>query len=470
MIRLPYSCRAKIACRSGILSLGGWIIVALAAASSIAVLFWPTHKRDGLQMWTFARDHTLLYIPEIDKWNESHSPNVNLYLLSNDALARRMMSGFLSNTPVADLIEVEKAMAGQVFSGPLDDVGFIDLTDRLHRSGLYKEFNEPSFSPWTSRGHIFGLPHDIHPVMLVYRADLVEAAGIDMSQIKTWDDFARVLKPLIKDLDGDGLPDRYLLNLWQTSMDQIETLLLQSGGTLFDEQDRPTIDSDINATVISTIVSWVAGPNRIAADAPEFSASGNQLRIDGYVVCSIMPDWLGGVWKADIPQLKGKLKLMPLPAWTAGGRRTSVWGGTMLGIPKSSKDPEAAWTFAQHLYLSKKIAQELYETTNIVSPVKKFWPSAFYDKPDPYFSGEAPGRMYLKLAPDVPVRASSPFNPVAKARLQDAILALREYAIAHNVYDPAALHGEARRLLGIAQSEVQRQINRNVFLKQGGGQ
>jgi arabinosaccharide transport system substrate-binding protein len=143
------------------------------------------------------------------------------------------MSGFLSNTPLADMMEIERSQIGQFFSGPVNDIGFTDLTDRLHKEGLDTALNEPSFGPWTSRGRVYGLPHDVHSIMLAYRADLVEAAGIDITQIETWDDFARVMKPMIQDFDGDGQPDRYLLNLWYTNPDSVEMMLLQARGNFF---------------------------------------------------------------------------------------------------------------------------------------------------------------------------------------------------------------------------------------------
>jgi arabinosaccharide transport system substrate-binding protein len=445
------------------LSAGAWIIILIAVISTGAVAMWPVPRRTGLDMWTSARAHSVMYRPVIAQWNKTQSPPVNLYLLSSEALARRMMSGFLSHTPLADIIEVERSDIGRAFAGPIDDVGFVDLTDRVHRDGLYDQMNQPSFSPWTSRGHIFGLPHDVHPVMLAYRADIVEAAGIDMSKIKTWDEFDRVMLPLTRQLDRDGKPKHYPLNIWYSAVDQVETLVLQAGGGYFDRDGRPTIDSDINTKVIATIISWMVGPDRIAADAPEFDASGNELRLQGYVVCSLMPDWLTGVWKLDLPQLAGKVKLMPLPAWTSGGRRTSVWGGTMLGIPKTA-DIDKVWPFARQLYFNKSIAQKLFETNGIISPVKSMWKSSFYDVPDPYFRGQAPGRMYIGLAPLVPWRTSSPYYMLAKERVQDALSNLRDYAIANHAYQPAELLPEAKRQLHHAQEMVENQLNHNVFL------
>ena len=79
---------------------------------------------------------------------------------------------------------------------------------------------------------------------------------------------------------------------------------------------------------------------------------------------------------------------MPLPAWEAGGRRTSVMGGTMLAIPKTTRDVDAAWAFAKELYLSPELAQELFETNHIISPAVALWDEPYYAAKEPYFSDQ----------------------------------------------------------------------------------
>ncbi len=445
---------------------GALLIGLLAVASLLIALFMPVPTRSGLEMWMFAFPHKDAYEPVVEEWDELHPESVDMFVLSMSALERRMLAGFLSATPVADLIEADVNVASRAFTGPLEDVGFIDLTERLREEGIYDKINKPSYSPWTSRGRIFGLPHDVHPVMLCYRSDLVEAAGIDVENIETWDDFARDLQPLMEDLDGDGRPDRYLLNLWNHQLDTIEALMLQGGGHFFDEDENVTLDSEKNARMISKIVTWLTGPARIAIDAEEFQPHGNKLKLDGRVIASIMPDWLGGVWKSSLPQLSGKLKLMPLPAWEPGGRRTSVWGGSMLGVARSGENTEKAWQFAKQLYLSEDAAKRLYETNGIISPIKKLWSQPFYDVTDPYFSGQSPGRMYIELAPDVPPRTSSAFNKAAKEEVRTAITHLKKYADRKKIYDQELLLPEARRLLKKSATAIQRMIDRNVFLRE----
>ncbi len=447
--------------------MGAWAIVAIAVVSSLAMSMAPSARQDGRLFWTFARLHKQLYDPIVARWNEDHPPGVSMTLLSIPALERRMMSAFLSGTPSSDFIEVERRMASRAFAGPPESVGFVDLTERLKSEGLYDQINEPSFGPWSSRGRVYGLPHDVHPVLLAYRADLVESAGIDVTKVETWEDFEREFAPLMRERDADGKPVRYLLSLWETSADQIEMLILQGGTGFFDEEGEPVIASEANARVIAQIVTWCHGPNRIAAEAPDFSASGNKLRLDGFVVASFMPDWMCNIWKNEIPQLKGRVKVMPLPAWDRGGRRTSVWGGTMLGIPKTAaktpEDFESLWAFAKRLYLSPELARETYRVGDIVTPVKTFWSDPVFQEADPYFADQRKAQLYIAQAPSVPRRTSSPYNVIANSRVQNAVVALARHAESTGDYGPG-LRAEAMRQLEAAERDVRAIMDRNVFV------
>lgn len=448
--------------------LGPLVILIIAALSCVAIAVWPSEKSEGLVFWTFAQHHARMYGPVIDDWNEQAEQNnaeqIQMFVLSMGALNRRTQSGMWADTATSDLVEIEQPSVARFMAGPIEEVGFHDLTVRLKSEGIYDQLNEPSFAPWSSRGRIFGLPHDVHPVLLCYRADLVEEAGIDVSQIKTWGDFERAMKPLVSDLDGDGDTDRYALGLWYTSQRDVETLLLQAGGGTFNEQGQSIIASDANAQVLSRMVTWCDGPNRIAIDAPEFSPSGNELKLKGRVVAALMPDWLAGVWMNDMAALSGKLKLMPLPAWEEGGRRTSVMGGTMIAIPKTTRDFESAWAFAKELYLSPELAQKLFESNHIISPLVDLWNEPYYAVKEPYFSDQQSGLIYIEQAPNVPYRTSSPFHQVAMQQIMDACAALRNYAETHDRYQVDALIPEAKRLLEIAEKRIEQEMSRNVFI------
>jgi arabinosaccharide transport system substrate-binding protein len=174
----------------------------------------------------------------------------------------------------------------------------------------------------------------------------------------------------------------------------------------------------------------------------------------------------------DFQELQGEewevcpVRLLPLPAWEQGGRRTTVMGGTMLGIPKRVRDFDSAWRYAKDLYLSSDLTRASFHTAGIISPVKRHWTDPVSDEPSPYFSGQCYGRLYIAAAPDVPPRTSSPYNTLAQIKMADSALALKAYAMPYGEYTVAELLPEARRMLIRAEAEVHAQVQRNVFLAQ----
>lgn len=443
------------------------VIAVLCVIASLLVAWRPSPTFSGNTLWTFSRNLDLIYREPVAQWNRENPDNpLRVSVIDFNALERRLLSGFLSETPLAELVETERGMVGRTFLGPLEAVGFTDLTDRLRSEGLDQTLNPPSFSPWMSRGRIFGLPHDVHPVLLAYRADLIEAAGIDLTQAETWEDLERLLRPMQQDLDGDGRLDRYAMSFWFLDPTPVEALILQGDGQIFDAEDRPTLDHPRNAELLCRLALWIGGPRRIALDAPNFTAAGSQMRLQGNVLCSLMPDWLAGAWMNEQVGLAGKMKLMPLPAWEKGGRRTSVWGGTMLGIPKATKDFERAWAIAKHLYLGREVAETTFRTNAIITPVRSLWQEKFFDEPKPFFRGQPIGRLYIEQAPFVPRRTSSAYARQAANELTDVLRALARRAESEGIVRPQDLAADAQRLLREAQARIVRSLSRNVFLRE----
>ena len=447
------------------LSPGALVILSIAIVTSFIVASLPEKVVDGLPFWLTATAHRAAYVELVAEWNEEKpDKKIGMTQLHSRALERRMLSGFLSGTPVADIIEAGIGVVAKVFLGTVNEIGFVDLTDLIHKEGIYQQINTPSFAPYTSRGRIFGLPHDVHPVLLAYRSDIVEAAGIDVSTIETWDDYFRVMRPLFRDRNGDGQPDHFLMTADDTRSDVAIMLILQAGGSIFDQNDKPDFASKRNAHVLATLTTWIAGPNATCTDVPANTAAGHRQRLEGFVIGTLVPDWMAGSWKIENPSLSGKLKFMPVPAWEKGGRRTTVAGGTMIGIPKASKHFDTGWEFVKHLYLSPDLAKHMFENTSIISPVKTTWTESFYDEPDPFFSGQPIGRMYIEQAPHVPHRPSSPYTSAGGQKIASSLIELARYARANEIYDVASLEIEALNILKANQASLERLISRNLFL------
>lgn len=440
-------------------------MIALSIAAGLWILLSDAAEHTGeLSMWTFAEPHYAIYVPAVEEWNAGENVPVGMHLIGRQVMDRRMLGGFLGSVPTADVIEAERSTASLAFAGPIEAVGFADLTDLLGNEGLIDAINPPSLSPWTYGGRVFGIPHDVHPVMLGYRSDLVEAAGIDLASVETWEDLFIALRPLQSKAGQDGTgADRFVLSLWDSESDMLETLLLQAGGGAFTDTGELAIDRDVNVRAVARMVSWMIGPNRVATHVPEFSPTGDRLKVEGHAVCYLMPDWMCNVWRRNVPTLAGKVKLMPLPAWEPGGRRTSVWGGSMLGIARTTGNLDASWAFAKHLYLSEELALQLYRVGDIITPIRGHWDNPIFDEPDAYFSGQHKGRLYIDLASSVPIRAATPYFTRARGAVQNAVSRTRTEAERGGLFDAASIEPIARRHLEAAHREVAGLIARNAF-------
>ncbi|MGY8826137.1 MAG: ABC transporter substrate-binding protein [Candidatus Latescibacterota bacterium] len=431
------------------------LILIITLLAGVYLVLNPVKKSQAtMRLWTFASNHSVPYQKAVPSF-EANNPGVTLdvQLVHGDAVNSRLRAAFWADLDVPDLVEVEISRAGSFFRGPPDDVGFIDLVPLLKKTGYYDRIVKTRYAPYTSRGKIYGLPHDVHPVVLAYRRDLFEELGIDVDAIKTWDDFVRIGREVT--IPGE----RYLMELSDNNASSFEMFLFQRDGGYFDAEGQLTMDNELALETLLFFIPLVAGPERIGSDL----GSGRvftQAVEQGYFMSYICPDWRSKVTETDIPRMAGKMALMPLPAVEEGGRRTSTWGGTMLGITRACPNPELAWKVAEHLYFNKAELAERFRATNILPPLKDAWEHPAFDEERPYWSGQKLGRVYADLADDVPPQYASPLIETAKTKMAGVISASAVY---YRENGDDGFEAFARARLNAAAEEVRRYIRRNPY-------
>jgi arabinosaccharide transport system substrate-binding protein len=430
------------------------LILIITLLAGVYLVLNPVKKSQAtMRLWTFASNHSVPYQKAVPSF-EANNPGVTLdvQLVHGDAVNSRLRAAFWADLDVPDLVEVEISRAGSFFRGPPDDVGFIDLVPLLKKTGYYDRIVKTRYAPYTSRGKIYGLPHDVHPVVLAYRRDLFEELGIDVDAIKTWDDFVRIGREVT--IPGE----RYLMELSDNNASSFEMFLFQRDGGYFDAEGQLTMDNELALETLLFFIPLVAGPERIGSDL----GSGRvftQAVEQGYFMSYICPDWRSKVTETDIPRMAGKMALMPLPAVEEGGRRTSTWGGTMLGT-RACPNPELAWKVAEHLYFNKAELAERFRATNILPPLKDAWEHPAFDEERPYWSGQKLGRVYADLADDVPPQYASPLIETAKTKMAGVISASAVY---YRENGDDGFEAFARARLNAAAEEVRRYIRRNPY-------
>ena len=416
-------------------------------------------KPSTLTYWTFTKEHYDNYKKLIPEFEKTHpGVTVDLQLVSNNALASRLQAAFLADLDVPDICELEIGSAGTMFRGPVKDIGFIDLKPRLVQSGLYDRIVKARFAPYTSRGEIFGLPHDVHPVQIAYRRDIFEQCGVDPDKIQTWDDFVRAGQKVT--IPGK----RYMIELSDSDVygGGLETLLLQRGGGYFDPGGHVIFDNDTAVQAMEAYVPMVAGPKKIGNTVgDQYGAQFAKALEDGYEVCVLCPDWRSHVIQDNVAHVAGKMALMPLPAAEVGGRRTSTWGGTMLGITKHCKHQDIAWQLAVFLYTNREQIDQAFPNVNILPPIKDAWTVPSINKPNAYWSNQKLGTSYAKLAPEVPAQYTSPEIDTAKAQLSNALISCVRYY--NDRGDDAGFDPFVRSTLHKSAARVRTVIARNPY-------
>jgi len=442
-------------------------IIGVSLASTIALLVGggfagAPEKRADLVFATFVKEQAQAYSPAIARFEKQHNVKVQVQVVDQAALQGRLQAALQAGADAPDMVELMFGTLGVFTKGPLDDVGFVDLTDRVAAAGLNEKLVTSRFSLWKNRGRIFALPHDVHPVMLIYRRDLVEQLGIDVNKLTTWDEFCRIGRQIVtRDLSGDGVPDRYMIDLPPDGSDALRLLLLQRGVGLFNDREQVAFDDERTVATICWYVRQTKGDNKISVSCG-WGQTLARAMIDGRCLFYICPDWRTMQIQADISSLSGKLAVMPLPAWEPGGIRTSTWGGCGMAITRSCRNPDLAWKLAMYLYYDPDQLGERFAATNILPPLKEAWTKPELNEPRPFFSNQPLGQVYAALAPQVPAEIYTPFTNQAVGRLSEAFT---NTALYYESNGDRGLEDFARAEVRRCAQLVREQMARNRFLQ-----
>jgi arabinosaccharide transport system substrate-binding protein len=438
-----------------------WLLVIAVVSLGLRVVTARRHEaRPDLVIVTHTEAQFDAYRKAIPRFERDHGVKVQLQFANWASLQARLQNAILAGTEVPDLAEVLEGALGFFTRGPVEDFGLLDLTDRLHADGLDQRLVQSRLSLWSARGRIYALPHDVHPVMLAYRRDLVEALGIDVSKLTTWDKFVEVGRQVSRDLNGDGIIDRYMLDMRYDGNWTLQILMFQRGGQVFDQQGEVAFATEDNAQLIRWYLDQTRGPHRIGYECG-WGQPVVKAMSDGLVLFQWAPDWRSWVFADEAPGLSGKMALMPLPAWTPGGRRTSTWGGTGLMIMKQTRHPDLAWELAKYLYFDTADLGERFAATNILPALKDAWNLPEFDTPFPYYSNQRIGQMYAALAPETPPVYSSPVNEAGRTGLDRAFNRSAEYYAQHG---EDGLLEKIRANLADAAEDVRRLAGREEIL------
>jgi ABC-type glycerol-3-phosphate transport system substrate-binding protein len=335
---------------------------------------------------------------------ESEYPDVTLeaVVYSNAEIQTNLPLALRSGEGAPDVGLVENlAVARYVAMG-----GLLDLTDRLQP--YMDDFVSYKMADCTKDGRVYCVPVNPAPVVMYYRRDVFEAAGLssdptDVSNMTaTWADYLDVCATITEQTGSycyallkDDLYDpisAYEDILWQQGWGYTDPA---TGELVVDSAEnvaalellRQLWESDAAMQDYSWSEAWLAAMN--SRDQPLATAL-LPIAADSGLKTYISPD------------MSGKWGVALQPAVSAGQARASNWGGAVMVIPDQTQNPEAAWAFIEYTLLRQENVLKMLASTNTLPSLRSAYESPFFLETDPYFGGQNVRQFYADIVANMP--------------------------------------------------------------------
>ena len=163
---------------------------------------------------------------------EKVHPDIKVDVQTVDSSYTRIMPRLTAGTDLPDVMVVQNRDFPTFLNQNTD--AFLDITSEFKESRDH--FVPASWDAVTKDGKIYGVPTDMGPAALFYRADLFEKAGIKAEDIQTWDDLIAAGKKLSAATHGETA----MLGTAEDT-DLYDQLLNQAGGHYVSQDDKTIV-------------------------------------------------------------------------------------------------------------------------------------------------------------------------------------------------------------------------------------
>ncbi|MEU1283407.1 sugar ABC transporter substrate-binding protein [Kitasatospora sp. NPDC005856] len=310
----------------------------------------------------------------------------------------------------------------------------VDLTSRA--ASLKSQYPQASWRTVTdAKGRVLGLPWDSGPCALFYRRDLFQQAGIDPAGLATWDDYVTAGTAL------KAATGRKLLIL-DAKQDSMFAMLLQQQG------QRWFVDGKVAVATPTAERALTLLKRLVDHDLVDFENGWDGLvsaTHDGKAATTPTAAWWDGTLTAEMADLSGKFGVVPLPAFTPGGTRTSNTGGSTLCVTAQSGNPETAWAFLSFLLADKANQASMMEHEGLFPAYLPALDDPYFQQPAPYYGGQPAMQLFAGLTRAIPaVELTADDSKAAD------IVTIAVNEVLHNGADPGTVLRSAARQIATA--------------------
>lgn len=292
-----------------------------------------------LEFWTYSLKGGDPAAEAIIEKYENENPGVTIKLSevggTADISSKLLAADRADEAP--DVVQVEyRALPSLVTAGVVKDITE-DVSD-------VRENADENIWALNSLGEtVYGVPQDIGPMMITYRADLLEQWGIPVPT--TWAEYATAAEA-VRAAD----PDAYIASFSATQFEFFAAHAAQAGAEWWSTDGEAWSVGFDSEESLAVADYWQDLVERDLVKVeplltPEWNAQVN----DGKLLSWAAAAWAPSVIYSVAPDTAGMWEAAPLPQWNEGDAGVSFQGGSTYLIPEKSQHADAAVAFAKWL-------------------------------------------------------------------------------------------------------------------------
>jgi arabinosaccharide transport system substrate-binding protein len=327
-------------------------------------------------LWTFIAQHQEFFEKAAERWNSVYPDRpiaVEVTTIGYDDMHNKFKVALQADEGAPDMCDVELGQFPNVlaYSDKL-----LDLTPALEPYAA--DLVQARLEIYAKDGKYYGAPLHVGAMVCFYDKAMLEAAGVNYEDIKTWDDWYEAgLK--LKEAD----PEAWMGTV-ETSTQWVASLMLAQQGTDWQKDGEALINTPELAKVIDTQKSWLeAGICETCPGGQPDTEEGKAYIANNKIACVIMPFWYMSRFTDEIGEnCKDRYVLAPCPVFEEGQLQSIGQGGTGTVVYANGTNPEMCAEFLAFAKVSPEGEAQIWDVMGFDPCNTSIWDDASIMKTD----------------------------------------------------------------------------------------
>jgi len=330
-----------------------------------------------LTFWTFQDLHMDFYKTMAKLWNEQNPDRKIIFkpeVLPFQDMHTKLLVSLQAGTGAPDMVDIEIGKFPNFMKGDIQLASLNDVIDPVR-----DKFITARLDIYSKDGQNYGLPFHVGASVIFYNVEILKAAGVNPYAIKTWDDFLQMGK-IVKAKTGKPMATVEVNGQWS-----FWPMIAQQGSDFVDADGNVILDNATNVKTLQYLKDLLNSGAAIAAPGGNHHAEEYYgFMNDGGAAAMWMPMWYMNRFTDYMPDLSKKILILPMPRWTADGKRSAGMGGTGTAVTKQAKDIQLAKDFLMFAKGSEEGNLRIWEDLGFDPPRWDVWDNPRMNAPNKF--------------------------------------------------------------------------------------